>query len=130
MPCFRITSVSFHNCFLELCPTCWGTVFLWPAAKSPSEVVSSTSEAVAFISEVNFPRSYPSSLFSLARVRAYTTCKTPFFAFTAFTEIYNHLSMSGLPVKANFVKEVKANLPLAFTHNLLSFCDLPRWVKV
>lgn len=38
--------------------------------------------------------------------------------------------MSGLPVKANFVKEVKANLPLAFTHNLLSFCDLPRWVKV
>ena len=38
--------------------------------------------------------------------------------------------MSGLPVKVNFVKEVKANLCPAFTRNLLSFCDLPRWVKV
>ena len=38
--------------------------------------------------------------------------------------------MSGLPVKVKFVKEVKANLCPAFTHNLLSFCDLPRWVKV
>ena len=38
--------------------------------------------------------------------------------------------MSGLPVKVKFVKEVKANPPLAFIHNLLYFCDLPPWVKV
>lgn len=36
----------------------------------PSEVVFSTSEGVQFISEVNFPCSYPYSLAPRARVRA------------------------------------------------------------
>ena len=95
---------------------------------SPSEVVFSTSEGVQFISEINFPCSYPYSLAPRARTRV-TTCKTLFFAFTAFTEFDNSLSMSRLSVKANPVKEVKDEVFLAFTHNSLMLCDLSHRVK-
>ena len=64
--------------------------------------------------------------------RAYarvTTCKTLFFAFTAFTELDNSLSMRRLSVKANPVKEVKDEVFLAFTHNSLMLCDLSHRVK-
>ena len=88
-----------------------------------SEVVSSTSEVVLFFSEVNETTSernpLRSDFASRARTRAYTTCKTLFFAFTAFTQIHNPLSMRGLLVKGNPVKEVKDGRPFAFTRNPL-----------
>ncbi len=37
--------------------------------------------------------------------------------------------MREFPVKAKPVKEVKDGTPFAFTHNSLSFCDLPHRVK-
>lgn len=88
-----------------------------------SEVVSSTSEVVLFFSEVNETTSernpLRSDFASRTRTRAYTTCKTLFFAFTAFTQIHNPLSMRGLSVKGNPVKEVKDGRPFAFTRNPL-----------
>ena len=68
-------------------------------------------------------------VFARAYVRAhhYTICL--FFAFTAFTELDNSLSMSRLSVKANPVKEVKDEVFLAFTHNSLMLCDLSHRVK-
>ena len=73
-------------------------------------------------------RSVPTS--PLAHVRAHTRhSKTLFFAFTAFTELDNSLSMSRLSVKANPVKEVKDEVFLAFTHNSLMLCDLSHRVK-